>query len=400
MLAFSCSFCHHVNPPGSKFCNECGSPLRLTPCPACDAVNDLGSAACYRCGASLSTQPSMASKVAGDRAPSFDERLDGLRRDLGAPREGLVEARPAASASAAIAASRTGVDAAGRRAEVRRQESPPASNPAFSLEPAPWGANGAAAPSAASPSHTSAHDDLAKRPMPVALEGTMVRPAAATQFAPHKAPSRLLYVVASGLIFVGIAGYAYLLYGPSPRLEQWLGSLRQALGSESTATAVASGSNPQGDAAISPRSDSPAAGDSPGADEASAPRSALEAPSLSAMPAAADTANRVESSAVPAQTTAPAGGASAGQVPPVAEPVTTETASAPPVAAASTKHAARGKPKRAATRKPTPGHSEMAPQPPMQAAPEDTRATTALPGDGCTRAVAALGLCNRDREAN
>jgi hypothetical protein len=51
-------------------------------------------------------------------------------------------------------------------------------------------------------------------------------------------------------------------------------------------------------------------------------------------------------------------------------------------------------------RKATPGHSEMAPQPPMQAAPEDTRSTTALPGDGCTRAVAALGLCNRDREAN
>ena len=235
---------------------------------------------------------------------------------------------------------------------------------------------------------------------PVALEATMVRPAAATQFAPRKPASRLLYAVAAGLIFVGIAGYAYLLYGPPPRLEQWLASLRQALGSESAVTAVASSSNPQDDAAIAPRSDSPAAGDSPRADEASAPRSAVEAPSLSAVPAAADTATQAESSVVPGQTTAPASGASAGQVPPVAEPVATETASAPPVAAASTKHAARGKPKRAGTRKPTPGHSEMAPQPPMQAAPEDTRATTALPGASCTRAVAALGLCNRDREAN
>ena len=46
-----CSFCEHPNPVGAKFCNDCGSPLRLKPCARCDAINDLDATHCHQCGA-------------------------------------------------------------------------------------------------------------------------------------------------------------------------------------------------------------------------------------------------------------------------------------------------------------------------------------------------------------
>lgn len=55
MFSLSCSFCTHRNPEGSKFCNECGSPLNLAPCPRCEAINNLSDEQCAQCGASLSS---------------------------------------------------------------------------------------------------------------------------------------------------------------------------------------------------------------------------------------------------------------------------------------------------------------------------------------------------------
>jgi hypothetical protein len=49
-----CPFCGHANPTAAKFCNECGSPLHLTPCGDCGAVNNLAEAHCWRCGKVLS----------------------------------------------------------------------------------------------------------------------------------------------------------------------------------------------------------------------------------------------------------------------------------------------------------------------------------------------------------
>lgn len=51
MPMYRCSFCEHANPLAAKFCNECGSPLNLKPCPQCDSVNGATSKACYMCGA-------------------------------------------------------------------------------------------------------------------------------------------------------------------------------------------------------------------------------------------------------------------------------------------------------------------------------------------------------------
>src|SRR5437773_7655112 len=53
MSLFHCRFCDHANPAGARFCNECGSPLYLKPCPQCEAVNDGAAPQCFQCGAVL-----------------------------------------------------------------------------------------------------------------------------------------------------------------------------------------------------------------------------------------------------------------------------------------------------------------------------------------------------------
>src|SRR5689334_18876321 len=57
MSSSRCRFCSHDNPDGARFCNACGSPLHLKPCPQCEAVNDTAAAQCYECGAALETTP-------------------------------------------------------------------------------------------------------------------------------------------------------------------------------------------------------------------------------------------------------------------------------------------------------------------------------------------------------
>src|SRR5882672_5172467 len=48
-----CPVCDHRNPRGSRFCNECGSPLQLRFCPACHAAEDVMSLGCGSCGGKL-----------------------------------------------------------------------------------------------------------------------------------------------------------------------------------------------------------------------------------------------------------------------------------------------------------------------------------------------------------
>ena len=54
MPRLACKFCAHSNPEGSKFCNECGSPLNFAPCPRCEAINSVSDRECFQCGAPLS----------------------------------------------------------------------------------------------------------------------------------------------------------------------------------------------------------------------------------------------------------------------------------------------------------------------------------------------------------
>ena len=57
MPTLRCLFCRHANAPGAKFCNECGSGLRLQPCERCDAINDRDAPHCHQCGVSLAAGP-------------------------------------------------------------------------------------------------------------------------------------------------------------------------------------------------------------------------------------------------------------------------------------------------------------------------------------------------------
>lgn len=49
----TCGFCNHANPANSRYCNACGAPLRVQPCPQCGSVNDATAATCQECGAAL-----------------------------------------------------------------------------------------------------------------------------------------------------------------------------------------------------------------------------------------------------------------------------------------------------------------------------------------------------------
>jgi hypothetical protein len=63
-----CRFCRHPNLAGAKFCNDCGSPLHLKPCPKCEAVNEVLADHCYQCGTPLDEEP--ATKEVGETLPS------------------------------------------------------------------------------------------------------------------------------------------------------------------------------------------------------------------------------------------------------------------------------------------------------------------------------------------
>lgn len=68
MYLHVCPVCEHRNPRGSRFCNECGSPLQLRFCPACHAAADVLELKCHACGAKL---PEVALNEAADLPPAF-----------------------------------------------------------------------------------------------------------------------------------------------------------------------------------------------------------------------------------------------------------------------------------------------------------------------------------------
>jgi ribosomal protein L40E len=94
-----CLFCHHRNPPGAKFCNECGSPLHLSPCETCGAINNLTDTHCWQCNAALrppkaplqgegsERDPKISAPEAADRAQPFtasEQDYRGLAQELAA----------------------------------------------------------------------------------------------------------------------------------------------------------------------------------------------------------------------------------------------------------------------------------------------------------------------------
>jgi Double zinc ribbon len=105
MRSTVCAFCKRINPPDSKYCNACGTPLGLVPCASCGAVNDPAAPRCHECAAALpgnrlgepahSSSATEASGAAGSEARTAEGRtqpiaqpspgadgLDGLARGL------------------------------------------------------------------------------------------------------------------------------------------------------------------------------------------------------------------------------------------------------------------------------------------------------------------------------
>jgi hypothetical protein len=98
MSTSSCRFCAHANPEGAKFCNDCGSPLHLKPCPQCEAITDVSAENCHQCGAPFAT-----SGVADALAKSIPaSRIADAARD-----EPEVRAHIPESLAACLAAGRT-----------------------------------------------------------------------------------------------------------------------------------------------------------------------------------------------------------------------------------------------------------------------------------------------------
>jgi class 3 adenylate cyclase len=81
-----CAHCGNGNPPGKKFCSDCGTALAMR-CPQCGAESIADKKFCGDCGARLrrpdvTGQQSTADASAGVVQPNTDLRVDGERRQL------------------------------------------------------------------------------------------------------------------------------------------------------------------------------------------------------------------------------------------------------------------------------------------------------------------------------
>ena len=74
MSTSTCRFCEHRNPCAAHFCNECGSPLALKPCPHCEAIVDVCAGQCHQCGRPFETTP--GTEVAAEAGPASTAAAD------------------------------------------------------------------------------------------------------------------------------------------------------------------------------------------------------------------------------------------------------------------------------------------------------------------------------------
>jgi double zinc ribbon protein len=105
MSASRCRFCSHDNPDGARFCNGCGSPLHLKPCPQCEAVNDVAASQCYECGVALeSTAPENTVGAAAASAVYESPKSDNAPRPVPEAFGARLDNLPAVEAQANVAA--------------------------------------------------------------------------------------------------------------------------------------------------------------------------------------------------------------------------------------------------------------------------------------------------------
>src|SRR5437763_16969817 len=91
----TCLACGQPNPPGKRFCGDCGTPLSLA-CPACGANNPPGKRFCGDCGATLSpaASPSPAPVPPPPQPLVLEEQFSTFPQALPAPVHAQVFAPP------------------------------------------------------------------------------------------------------------------------------------------------------------------------------------------------------------------------------------------------------------------------------------------------------------------
>ena len=443
MSPFSCSFCSHVNPAGSKFCNECGSPLGFKPCPECEAVNSRDARTCHQCGADLTPRPVPTQD-------SFEERLDTLRRYVdslegtpAAQRLGFLSIaaheESTASSDATPAMSEAPAEPVPGRAEpvlstsVISDAREPLRAPIQDVPPEPPGATRemsvAAEPVRAAPEiSTTPLSPFVATPAALAFVGTpsTTLPESALGSPPNVVPEArrrsspgFFYATGLVLLVVGILGYAYSLYGLPAQVERWIGSVRAlAWMPESSTATVSVPAAPAHDSSTMSTA-APAAVKTletsgpvpaPGAENApTAPSPAIDGQ------AAVAGAEPNAAPAPPGPMTAAESSAASGQGPTAAavQPTESQAAKTPPAPeaaaakpsptrTASKKHASRSSSKRTDPRKAPSNRSMIDPEELTPLGVSETRVTASPDAQGCARGVAALGLCNANerQEAN
>src|SRR5262245_54903353 len=82
----TCPRCQHENPPGQKFCGECGARLAAA-CPACGTPSPPGQKFCGECGTALAPSPGKPASPASytprhlaDRILTSRAALEGERK--------------------------------------------------------------------------------------------------------------------------------------------------------------------------------------------------------------------------------------------------------------------------------------------------------------------------------
>jgi hypothetical protein len=89
-----CPVCEHRNPRGSRFCNECGSPLQLRFCPRCHAAEDVMSLECRSCGERLPMLVLTDQSIAPTEFPATPDTIWKTRAPRPAPFEPTIEGIP------------------------------------------------------------------------------------------------------------------------------------------------------------------------------------------------------------------------------------------------------------------------------------------------------------------
>ena len=85
--SWTCPACGFENPPGMRFCGQCGAALPVR-CPACDASNPPENRFCGQCGAALETHDGETSPPA---APDRPEASSQERAPADVALEDLIE---------------------------------------------------------------------------------------------------------------------------------------------------------------------------------------------------------------------------------------------------------------------------------------------------------------------